>query len=99
MQEEKIYTQLYEGFAVVKETYKMMNTSSEKLSFKMGYPIKGVFYSSNADTNEVELDSINKFKVTSNSKELKINKTIQQKTDKVISFSNENWLTWQIDFY
>ena len=39
MQEEKIYIQLYKSFAVVKGTYKMVNTSNENLSFKMGYPI------------------------------------------------------------
>ena len=98
MQEEKIYIQLYKGYAVVKGTYKMVNTTKEKLSFKMGYPINGIYNGGESDLNQVQLDSIYKFKVKSNSKELLIDKAAFDDSDNVIVFNDENWLTWQMDF-
>lgn len=98
MQEEKIHIQLYKGFAVVKGVYKMVNTSNEKLSFKMGYPIKGIYNGGDSDLNQVQLDSIYKFKVKSNYKDLKIDVKLQDEMDNVITFNNDNWLTWQMDF-
>lgn len=98
MQEEKIYIQLYKGFAVVKGTYKMANTSNEKLSFKMGYPIKGIYNGGAVDLNQVQLDSIYKFKVKSNNKELPIDKTLQDESGNVMTFNNQNWLTWSMSF-
>ena len=98
MQEEKIYIQLYKGYAVVKGTYKMVNTSNEKLNFKMGYPIKGIYNGGEVEINQVQLDSIYKFKVKSNYKELPIDKSIQDDSDNVMTFNNQNWLTWQMNF-
>ena len=100
MQEEQIYIQLYKGYAVVKGRYKMVNTSTDKLSFKMGYPIKGIYYGGAGLANEVELDSIYKFKVKSNGTDLKINQKRydEEKAAHVMTFSNQNWLTWQMDF-
>ena len=39
MQSEKIYMQLYKGFATVKGTYFFKNTSIDTLKIKVGYPI------------------------------------------------------------
>lgn len=98
MKEEKIYIQLYKGFAVVKGIYKMVNTTNEKLSFKMGYPINGIFNGGEVDINQVKLDSIYKFNVKSNYKELPIDKSIQDESENVMTFNNQNWLTWQMNF-
>uniref|UniRef100_UPI00404B7C0D hypothetical protein n=1 Tax=Flavobacterium sp. TaxID=239 RepID=UPI00404B7C0D len=98
MQEEAIYMQLYKGYAVVKGTYKMVNTSSEKLSFRMGYPIHGIYNGGNAYLNQVSLDSIYKFKVKSNQKEVKILESGFEDTEQVMTFKNDNWLLWNMDF-
>ena len=76
----------------------MVNTSKEKLSFKMGYPINGIYNGGEIDLNQVQLDSLYKFKVKSNDKELSIDKAVFEDSDNVMVFNNENWLTWQMDF-
>lgn len=63
MQEERIYIQLYKGYAVVKGEYIFKNTTSEKLNFKMGYPVNGIYYGGEVDLNEVTLDSLSRFKI------------------------------------
>lgn len=98
MQEEAIYIQLYKGYAVVKGTYKMVNTSSEKLSFRMGYPINGIYNGGNHYLNQVSLDSIYKFKVKSNHQNVEILKSNFEETNEVMTFNNDNWLLWKMDF-
>ncbi len=98
MQEEAIYIQLYKGYAVVKGTYKMVNTSSEKLSFRMGYPINGIYNGGNHHLNQVSLDSIYKFKVKSNHQNVEILKSKFEETNEVLTFNNDNWLLWKMDF-
>ena len=98
MQEESIYIQLYKGYAVVKGTYKMVNTSSEKLSFRMGYPINGIYNGGDHHLNQVSLDSIYKFKVKSNHQNVDILKSKFEDTNEVMTFNNDNWLLWKMDF-
>lgn len=99
MQEEKIYMQLYPGFAVVKGWYKMRNTSKESLSFKMGYPINGIYSGGNSGLNQIHLDSLTQFKIFSNKIELPLIKTKleNESVENIQSFSN-NWLVWEMDF-
>jgi hypothetical protein len=98
MKEEKIFIQLYKGYAVVKGTYKMVNSTPEKFSFRMGYPIRGIYNGGNADLNQVSLDSIYKFKIETNGKGVAIDRTFYEQKDPVITFGNSNWLTWKMDF-
>ncbi|PHK03737.1 hypothetical protein VF10_38295, partial [Nostoc linckia z13] len=56
MQQERIYIQLYKGFAVVKGTYIFKNTSNENLQFKMGYPVNGIYSGGETDLNQITLD-------------------------------------------
>src|SRR5690606_35348662 len=63
MQHERIYIQLYKGYAVVKGTYLFRNTTGEPLNFKMGYPVNGIYYGGDVDRNEVTLDSLSRFKI------------------------------------
>lgn len=99
MQQEKIYIQLYPGFAVVKGWYKMRNTSKSSLNFKMGYPINGIYSGGKSDINQVHLDSLTQFKIFSNRSELPLLKTKSdlEKVDKIQSFS-DNWLVWEMNF-
>lgn len=98
MQEEAIYIQLYKGFAVVKGKYKMVNATSEKLHFTMGYPINGIYTGGEVDLNAVQLDSLYKFKIKANGNELPINEMQIGDSGNARTFKNENWLTWFVDF-
>lgn len=98
MQEEAIYIQLYKGFAVVKGKYKMVNRTSEKLNFTMGYPINGIYNGGEGNLNQVQLDSLYKFKINANGKGLPINEMQIGDSGHARTFQNENWLTWKIDF-
>lgn len=98
MQCEKIHIQLYKGFAVVKGTYEMVNTSSETLQFKMGYPINGIYDGGQDNLVQVRLDSVYKFKVKSNTKTLVIDTSSQEDNTRVLAFNRKNWFIWQMDF-
>lgn len=98
MQQENISIQLYKGYAVVKGKYKMVNTSSEKLSFTMGYPVKGIYNGGTGYGNEVSLDSIYKFKIRSNNQAVAVHPINYEQTDYVTTFQNDNWLTWKMEF-
>src|SRR5690606_30316289 len=51
MQEERIYIQLYRGYAVVKGIYLFRNTTQEALNFKMGYPVNCIYYGGHMELN------------------------------------------------
>lgn len=98
MQSETIFTQLYKGFAVVKGTYKMVNTSTDSLKFTMGYPVNGIYNGGEVNLNQVQLDSLYKFKIKTNGKELTTNEKIIGDSNQTQTFQNENWFTWEIAF-
>lgn len=98
MPREQIFVQLYKGFAVVKGVYYFKNHSKEKLSFKMGYPVNGIFSGGSSSLNQIEIDSLSAFKIFSNGNPLSIVKQPQANDiGKFQSFS-ENWYVWQMDF-
>lgn len=98
MQEERIYIQLYKGFAVVKGWYQFRNTKNETLNFKMGYPVNGIFSGGEVYLNQIELDSLSSFKIFSQKQPLQ---TILQPNHSdfgnITTFSN-NWYAWEMDF-
>ncbi|MFC6268212.1 hypothetical protein [Frigoriflavimonas asaccharolytica] len=99
MQNEKIYMQLYPGFAVVKAWCRMKNTAKETLKFKMGYPVNGIYSGGNSNLNQVYLDSLSQFKIFSNRKECTLLKTkfSDENFERIQSFS-DNWLVWEMFF-
>lgn len=94
---EKIYVQLYKGYAVVKSTYIFKNTTNEKLSFKMGYPVKGIYSGGEVDYHQVILDSLSKFKIKSDGLWLPLVKQANYEYGNIQNFS-ENWMVWQMAF-
>ena len=72
MQEERIFIQLYKGFAVVKGWYQFRNTKNETLNFKMGYPVNGIFSGGETHLNQITLDSLSSFRIFSQQKPLEI---------------------------
>ncbi len=97
MQQERIYIQLYKGYAVVKGVYLFRNTTNEKLNFKMGYPINGVYYGGNVDLNQITLDSLNQFKIKAKNEWLPLLEQQNGDYGKISSFS-DNWKVWEMAF-
>lgn len=106
MQQEKIYIQLYKGYAVVKGWYKFKNTTSEKLKFKMGYPVNGIYSGGEVYLNQIEMDSLSSFKIFAQQKPLEIIRQpirnedgeLQLDDDGTMRTLSENWFVWQMDF-
>src|SRR5690606_17251296 len=90
MQQELIYIQLYKGYAVVKGTYLFRNTTDEKLNFKMGYPVNGIYSGGDADLNQVKLDSLSRFKIRGKSEWLSLQEKPNAEYGSIRNFS-ENW--------
>lgn len=97
MQQERIYIQLYKGYAVVKGTYLFRNTTGEKLNFKMGYPINGIYSGGDVDLNEVKLDSLSQFKIRAKDEWLSLQEKPNREYDNIIAFS-DNWKVWEMTF-
>lgn len=92
MQSEKIYMQLYKGFATVKGDYFFKNTTNDTLKIKVGYPINNVFKNVqfHDNVNEVNVDGLYKIKGFANNQELPLFKKPNA--------NNENWYVWEITF-
>lgn len=97
MQQERIYIQLYKGYAVVKGTYLFRNTTKETLNFKMGYPVNGIYSGGGVDLNQVQIDSVSSFKIKANELWLPLVEQQNGEYGKINSFS-DNWKVWQMDF-
>ena len=101
MQQERIFIQLYKGYAVVKGTYVFKNTTNEYLQFKMGYPINGIYSGGEHDLNQIILDSLSQFKIKANNKWLTLedenHPEINTNSQNINAFS-ENWKVWQMNF-
>ena len=101
MQEERIYIQLYKGYAVVKGSYRFRNTASENVHFKMGYPVNGIYYGGKTDLNEVLLDSLSSFKIKANEKWLTLWKETHPELRNDYKNpvpSDDNWMVWKMNF-
>ena len=101
MQQERIYIQLYKGFAVVKGTYIFKNTSNQNLQFKMGYPVNGIYSGGANDLNQITIDSLSQFKIKANERWLNLIKEnhpeLNNNEGNVNPFS-DNWIVWQMAF-
>src|SRR5690606_7174654 len=97
MQQERIYIQLYKGYAVVKGEYIFKNTTSEKLNFKMGYPVNGIYSGGSVDLNQVQIDKLNQFKIKANESWLPLVEQQNGEYGKIYSFG-DNWKVWQMEF-
>ncbi len=97
MQQERIFIQLYKGYAVVKGIYLFRNTTGEKLNFKMGYPVNGIYYGGEVDLNEVALDSLSSFKIKAKNEWLPLQQKPNAEYGSIRNFG-ENWKVWEMAF-
>lgn len=97
MQQEQIFMQLYKGYAVVKGVYHFRNTTAESLSFRMGYPVNGIYNGGQNDLNEVTLDSLSQFKIKTNNQWLPLLSQTHEEHGNIMAFS-ENWKVWEMSF-
>src|SRR5690606_3853505 len=97
MQQERIYIQLYKGYVVVKGVYLFRNTTNEKLNFKMGYPVNGIYSGGDVDLNEVTLDSLSQFKIRAKNEWLSLQEKPNAEYGPIRNFS-ENWNVWDMTF-
>lgn len=98
MQSEQIFIQLYKGFAVVKGVYFFKNHSKEKLSFKMGYPVNGIYSGGDATMDQMDIDSLSAFKIFADQLPLSIIKEPQENHLGQFQSFTENWHVWQMEF-
>lgn len=101
MQQEQIYIQLYKGFAVVKGVYWFRNTTKDRLQFKMGYPVNGIYDGGKTNINQVNIDSLNGFKIKVKGNWLPLLKQsypeLNNNDKNPIPFS-DNWKVWEMTF-
>lgn len=98
MQREQIFIQLYKGFAVVKGVYYFKNHSNEKLSFKMGYPVNGIFSGGEKKLNQINIDSLSAFKIYANQIAIPILRQPQEEDLGNFQSFSENWHVWNMEF-
>lgn len=99
MQREQVYIQLYKGYAVVKGVYLFRNTTGESLSFKMGYPVNGIYIGGGGLLNEVRIDSLSRFRIKSNDEWMPVlDEEVNNYDDEILYPSGDNWKVWQMDF-
>ncbi len=104
MQEERIFVQLYKGFAVVKGEYEMLNTTDQQISFKAGYPLNASFETTknNSDLTAILFEQLYGFQVVQNGNPVDvIQEPIPYEVKEVDHYSsgeNEDWYLWTATF-
>jgi len=94
---EKIAIQLYRGFAVVKGEYKMLNTSGDSLSLKVGYPVNSSFTQTGKDSviASIFFDPLYALKSYANGREHMLTRT---PVDSLHALDDNNWYVWADTF-
>lgn len=98
MQNEQIFIQLYKGFAVVKGVYYFKNHSKEKLNFKMGYPVNGIYSGGQNSLNQIQIDSLSAFKIYADQIPIPVLREPQEEHLGNFQSFSENWHVWNMDF-
>ncbi|MGB0890703.1 MAG: hypothetical protein ACPGUU_00030 [Flavobacteriaceae bacterium] len=92
MKSERIFMQLYNGYAVVKGTYNFYNTTKDTLSIKVGYPVNNVFKNikPHHKLNQVRVDGLYMVRGQVNDSIVPLYK--KPNTE------NDNWYVWNIKY-
>lgn len=100
MQSEAINIQLYPGFAVVKGTYQMQNTTGDTIVIKVGYPVQGIYDSEHRiERNEITFDGLYQLRVIQDGKERAIIEApLPKQSGRARTYDNDNWYVWESVF-
>lgn len=99
MQQERIAIQLYRGFAVVKGSYRMQNTTSDTIRIKVGYPVEGVFAGRHHDLNQVVFDGLYQLQVWQDGQKQTLLQTPAGELEQLDqTYENDNWYVWESVF-
>lgn len=100
MKSEAIAIQLYPGFAVVKGTYQMLNTTDDSITIRVGYPVNGIYDSGyRMERNEITFDGLYRLKVIQDGRERPIiERPVADHQPHAQTFDNDNWYVWESVF-
>ncbi|KAA3627444.1 MAG: hypothetical protein DWQ02_19715 [Bacteroidetes bacterium] len=104
MQEEQVSIQLYPGFAVVKGSYWMQNTTPDTLNMRTGYPVNAHFSTTrnSSELAEIYFDELYKLKVLINGEPVTFEKKAFEADDPNIHFYAHDqppaWYIWTMAF-
>lgn len=104
MQEEQVSIQLYSGFAVVKGSYWMQNSTSDTITMRTGYPINAHFSTprNTSDLAEIYFDELYQLKVLVNGAPVSYEKKTFEADDPNIDFFTydqpPSWYLWSMSF-
>ncbi|PHN03533.1 hypothetical protein [Flavilitoribacter nigricans] len=100
MQREAITIQLYPGFAVVRGTYQMYNTTADSISIRVGYPVEGIYDSDQGmERNEITFDGLYRLKVLQDGRPRPvIAEPVRSPQPQAQTFDNDNWYIWESVF-
>lgn len=97
MVDELVTIKLFDGFAVVKGTYYMYNTTPDSVFIKAGYPINSIFESEiHHDRADIKFDELFQLRTTINNVPVRVLK--DSIADSEYSYQKENWYVWQNKF-
>jgi hypothetical protein len=95
MAREKVAIDLYQGYAVVKGSYLLINSEPDSVFIRMGYPKYSFYEGMNIGGSfSMEYDSLNDLRVFADGKELKI---LPVMVDGNV-YDLQNWYTWETTF-
>lgn len=100
MEREVIAIQLYPGFAVIKGTYQMRNTTEDTIRIRVGYPVQGIYDSDHrTERNEISFDGLYALKVIQDGQEHPIiEEPVLDHQPLAQTFDNDNWYVWESVF-
>jgi len=97
MVKERVFAQLYDGYAVVMGKYWMYNDTEDTVKIRTGYPINSLIDKDYGRFNaDLSFDELYKLKVLSNGEEQKILEN--PIVNPYATWSEENWYVWWNDF-
>lgn len=96
MVKERIYVQLYKGFAVVKGNYWMYNATEDTIDIRVGYPINSFMESNTPNRTEVFFDSLYQLRATINGVPTDI--LTEADIDNSLAPYTNNWYVWNNSF-
>jgi hypothetical protein len=99
MVKEQVSIQLYKGFAVVKGSYWLYNTSADSFSIRVGYPINSLYDPPTGNyRSEIRFDSLSRLQARINGEAVSLTARPLPEEAQAYENQNENWYIWRTEF-